>query len=215
MAGGHRRISNALFLSAIRSKRKLTRVECLLWLDDDVYRREQRSVRQYADLWGTTRRTAASILRDYEEHRKDLKISRAYEDRGSGQDSGKSTSQGTIDCSRRRDPDPDSERSLPKIPSEFSPEIEPPAGGSRPRLTNLLANEKGDFESKRLWAIEHEPIIVAEAEAAHPRDAKARSAKVRSLTLRYWRAHLRRLDGSDARSAKVDADWQRLRERWG
>lgn len=63
---------------------------------------------------------------------------------------------------------------------------------SAPRLVNLLAREPGSVEEKTAWAIENEPVILAEAEAAFPRDAKARSAKVRSTTLRWWRAHRRR-----------------------
>jgi len=71
-------------------------------------------------------------------------------------------------------------------------DIEPAVAGSVPRLVNLLSREEGSLEEKSAWAIEYEPILVAESEAEHPRDARARSAKLRSLTLRYWRAHRRR-----------------------
>ena len=105
-------------------------------------------------------------------------------------------------------PPPKSEDRSPKTEDRERRSTRPrsePARPSPPRLLNLLSKEDGPDESKIAFALEMEPIITAEAEADHPRDAKARSAKVRSLTLRYWRAQLRR-EAKGGSSGNMQAD---------
>lgn len=79
MAGGHRRISNALFRACIDGKQTLTRVEALLWLDDTVHHRGQLPpTREVVVRCGVSRSTAKRLMRDYIEYREDLKIPQAY-----------------------------------------------------------------------------------------------------------------------------------------
>jgi len=95
--------------------------------------------------------------------------------------------------------EPEASKVAEKPPREVPTGAEAAAASSASvrRLANLLAKEPGEAAAKIAFCEEAEPIIVAEAEAAHPRDRLARSAKVRSLTLRFYRAQLRRENPSD------------------
>ncbi len=67
-------------------------------------------------------------------------------------------------------------------------------------LVNLLSQEPGEPADKAAWIARMEAILTAEAESEHPHDAKARAAKLRSLTLRYWRQELRNPGGGSRAS---------------
>ena len=69
---GHRRISNELFLAAVRGKRRFTKVEMLLSYDMDVWLKNVKSIRSYSRIWGCTERTAKAVIQAYEDHAQQL-----------------------------------------------------------------------------------------------------------------------------------------------
>lgn len=99
---------------------------------------------------------------------------------------------------RERSP---SASSVPR-PRPGSPE-EPSArerNGARSLWLNVLAKERGSEHAKAAFLEAELERIEAEAEALHPRDRKARNAKMRSLIIGWWRQRLRNPDGPRPRN---------------
>lgn len=99
--------------------------------------------------------------------------------------------------------------SEPREEVRRSPSEIEPAAPSRPpwlRLLNLLSEEPGSIEDKRQYLAAEWAVLDAEAAKEASAGLVTKSAAIKAITIRYYRAHLRRGSGGahgDALSRKV------------